>query len=223
MNADGHAIWLYGSHARGIPDCHSDLDILVVAEHSMNLGEIQQHVPLASNGASVSHYSWDEIARMARYGSLFLQHLKLEAVPLHESPSRRGSLRRVLVELGDYRLAQRDLRGFHAVVDDVAEALDCNEEETYELAVLATVIRHSTILGCWLLKQPVFGRVEPVSRFVKLRGLGSLVEKDFPDLYRYRLYIDGRIGREHLSNLSGRQWLEIARRVVESVEDLARG
>jgi len=218
----GHAIWLYGSHARGVPDCDSDLDILVVADHLMHIGDIQQHVPLTLNGASVSRYTWDEIARMAEYGSLFLQHLKLEAVPLHESPSHRGSLRRVLDELGDYKRVQRDINGFHAVLDDVEEALDGKEVETYELAVLGTVIRHSTILGCWLLKQPEFGRLQPVTRFVNLRGIEILVETDFPDLYRYRLYIDGRIGGGYLRKFSGRRWLERARLVVASVEELAR-
>ena len=222
MNAAGHAVWLYGSHARGVPDCHSDLDILIVADHLMNINSIEQNIPLSLNGASVSRYTWDEITRMAEYGSLYLQHIKLEAVPLYESPSHRGSLRRVLDELGDYGFTQRDLEGFQVVLDDVAEALDSKEEETYELAVLGTVIRHSTILGCWLLKQPSFGRLEPVSRFVTLRDIDSLVEKDFPDLYRYRLYADGRIGREFLRKLSGYQWLEWARLVVANVEELAR-
>lgn len=222
MNAAGYAVWLYGSHARGVPDCYSDLDILVAADRLMNIGEIERHVPLALNGASVSRYTWNELSRMAEYGSLFLHHLKLEAVPLYETPSHRGTLRRVLDELGDYGLAQRDLRGFQVVLDDVAEALDSKEEETYELAVLGTVIRHSTILGCWLLKQPSFGRLEPVSRFVRLRGIESLVEREFPDLYRYRLYTDGRLGRESLRKISGSRWLKRARLIVASVEELAR-
>ena len=222
MNAAGYAIWLYGSHARGVPDCQSDLDILVAGDYPINFDEIQRHVPLALNDASVSHYAWNEIARMAEYGSLFLQHLKLEAIPLHETPSHRGNLRRVLDELGDYSLTQRDLRGFQAVLDDVAEALDSKHEETYELAVLGTVIRHSTILGCWLLKKPSFGRLEPVSRFVRMSGIESLVEKEFPDLYRYRLYTDGRAGRETLRRLSGSRWLKSARLVVAKVEELAR-
>ena len=222
MNAAGYAVWLYGSHARGVPDWHSDLDVLVAADHLTNIDEIKQHVPLALNGASVSRYTWNEISGMAKYGSLFLQHLKLEAFPLYETPSHRGTLRRLLDDLGDYRLAHRDLRGFQAVLDDVAEALDSTEEETYELAVLSTVIRHSTILGCWLLKQPSFGRLEPVLRFVGLRGIGSVVEREFPDLYRYRLYTDGRLGRESLRKLSGSRWLKRARLVVENVEELAR-
>lgn len=222
MSAAGYAVWLYGSHARGVADSHSDLDILVAADDLTNISEIEGYVPFAMDGASVSRYTWNEITRMAEYGSLFLQHLKLEAVPLYETPSHRGILRGVLDELADYELAQRDLRGFQAVLVDVAEALDGKEEETYELAVLGTVIRHSTILGCWLLKQPSFGRLEPVSRFVGLRGIENVVESEFPDLYRYRLYTDGRVGRDSLPKLSGRRWLKRARHVVASVEELTR-
>lgn len=222
MNAAGYAVWLYGSHARGVSDSYSDLDILVAEDLPTNINEIKRHIPLPSSGASVSRYTWNEISGMAKYGSLFLQHLKLEAYPLYETPSHQGMLRKLLNELGDYKFAQRDIIGFQTVLDDVAEALDSKEEETYELAVLGTVIRHSTILGCWLLKQPSFGRLEPVSRFVKLRGIKYLVEKEFPYLYRYRLYTDGRLGRESLPKLSGSRWLERARLVIANVEELGR-
>ena len=77
MNAAGYAVWLYGSHARGVPDCHSDLDILVAADHLTNIGEIERHVPLALNGASVSRYTWNEISGMAKYGSLSSQQPKI--------------------------------------------------------------------------------------------------------------------------------------------------
>lgn len=221
MNTPGYAVWLYGSHARGVADCHSDLDILVAGDHLPNNSEVRRHFPWASDHASVSHYAWHEIEQMAEYGSLFLQHLRLEAIPIYETPSHRGNLQRVLNGLGDYRLAERDLRGFRAVLDDVAEALDSESEETYELAVLGTVIRHATILGCWLLKQPSFGRLEPVSSFVNKSDLDQLIEKEFQELYSYRLYIDGRVEREALGELSARQWLERARQVVKKVEGLA--
>lgn len=218
----GFAVWLYGSHARSASDWHSDLDILVVADRLTNIDEIEPHVPFALNGASVSRYTWNELSGMAKYGSLFLQHLKLEAVPLYETPSHRGTLPRLLDDLGDYGLAHRDVRGFRVVLDDVAEALDSTEEETNELAVLGTVIRHSTILGCWLLNQPSFGRLEPVSRFVRLRGIDRVVEREFPHLYRYRLYTDGRLGKESLSRLSGRRWLKRAGLIVANLEEMVR-
>ncbi len=220
MSDTGYAIWLYGSHARGVTDADSDLDIFVTTSEMASSKKIEDMASQAWPGASLSIYTWDEITRMAEYGSLFLQHLKLEAIPLHESPSHRGVLRRILDGLPDYSLAARDVDGFNVVLEDVGEALDHDGLETYELAVLGTVIRHSSILGCWLLNQPTFGRLEPVSRFVDLRGIECTVEREFPDLYSYRLYADGRVGKEYLNKVPAMRWLARARNIVASVEEL---
>lgn len=220
MSAAGHAIWLYGSHARGAADSHSDLDIFVVTNDLMNIEEIEDSAFLAINGASLSVYSWNEVMRMADYGSLFLQHLRLEGIPLYETPSHRGCLRKLLDTMADYMLVSRDLKGFKVVLNDVAEALDSDGEESYELAVLGTVVRHSTILGCWLLNQPSFGRLEPISRFVALRGIECAVKNEFPDLYSYRLYADGRVGKDCLRRVSATRWFNRARHIVASVEEL---
>ena len=129
MTTAGYAVWLYGSHARGVPDGQSDIDVLVAADRSRSTDEILQELPVSMKFASVSLYTWDELSAMASYGSLFLQHLKLEAYPLYESPSRRGKLRELLEGLRDYEFANRDIRGFKTVLDDVEEALDNEEEE----------------------------------------------------------------------------------------------
>ena len=222
MKSPPYAVWLYGSHARGVVDSCSDVDILVATDALTPIEELQGNVPLKLNGASLTVYSWSEIKLMAEYGSLFLQHLKLEAKPLYESPSHRGVLRELLDEMADYKHARRDIRGFRVVLEDVGEALSSGGQKEYELSVLATIVRHSSILGCWLLSQPSFGRLEPVSCFVALRNIKSVVGSEFPSLYDYRLYADGRIGRDCLQQISESQWLKWARGVVESVEELTR-
>ena len=220
MKSPAHAVWLYGSHARGMVDACSDLDVLVATDALPPIDEIQGKVPLRLNDASLTVYSWNEIKMMAEYGSLFLQHLKLEAVPLYESPSHRGVLGGLLGEIPDYKHACRDIRGFRVVLEDVAESLSAGGKKEYELSVLATVIRHSSILGCWLLGQPSFGRLEPVSNFISLRNMESVVGREFSSLYDYRLYADGRIERDRLQEISVNGWLGRARNVVESVEEL---
>ena len=222
MKPPAYAVWLYGSHARGVVDSCSDLDILIATDTLTSIEEIQSNVPLKLNDASLTVYSWNEIKLMAEYGSLFLQHLKLEAVPLYESPSHRGVLRRLLGKMPDYKLARRDIRGFRVVLEDVAEALSDGGQKEYELSVLATVIRHSSILGCWLLNQPSFGRLEPVSCFISSQNIESVVGSEFPILYDYRLYADGRVERGCLQQVSANGWLKGASDVVESVEELTR-
>ena len=220
MNGTGYAIWLYGSHARGVADSHSDLDVLVAKDDFTSIDNINSSDLFERRGATLSVYTWDEIMRMAEYGSLFLQHLKLEGIPIYETPSYRGYLRKILNQLADYTLAMRDLRGFNVVLDDVEESLDNDGEEIYELSVLGTVIRHSTILGCWLLNRPSFGRLDPVSLFVRLRGIDCAVEREFPELYSFRLFADGRIGKENLRNVSATRWLNRARHIVAKVGEL---
>lgn len=222
MKSPPYAVWLYGSHARGVVDSCSDLDILIATDALRPIEEIQGNVPVKLNNASLTVYSWNEIKLMAEYGSLFLQHLRLEAVPLYESPSHRGVLRGLLGQMPDYKHARRDIRGFRVVLEDVAEALSAGGQKEYELAVLATVIRHSSILGCWLLNQPSFGRLEPVSCFIASQDIESVVGGEFPILYDYRLYADGRVERECLQQISANGWLKRARDVVESVEELTR-
>ena len=222
MKPPAYAVWLYGSYARGIVDSCSDLDILIATDALTSTEEIQGNVPVKLNNASLTVYSWNEIKLMAEYGSLFLQHLKLEAVPLYESPSHRGVLRGLLGKMSDYKHARRDVRGFRVVLEDVSEALSVGGQKEYELAVLATVIRHSSILGCWLLNQPSFGRLEPVSCFIASQNIESVVGDEFPILYDYRLYADGRVERERLQEISVNGWLKRARDVVESVEGLTR-
>ncbi len=222
MTSPSYAVWLYGSHARGVVDSRSDLDVLVVSDSSKCIEEMQANVPLELNGASLTVYSWNEISLMAEYGSLFLQHLKLEAVPIYESRSHRGALSELLGQIADYQHARRDVRGFKVVLKDIAEAVSLNGQEEYELSVLATVVRHSAILGCWLLNRPSFGRLEPVSNFVASRNIENVVRSEFPSLYDYRLYVDDRVGRCCLQEVSIHQWLKRAMVVVESVEELTR-
>ena len=217
-----YAVWLYGSHARGEVDSCSDLDILVTTDAFTSIQEIQCNVPLKLSGTSLTVYSWNEIKQMAGYGSLFLQHLKLEAVPLYESPSHRGVLRELLGKMANYKYERRDVRGFRVVLEDVADSLGSGGQRVYELSVLATVTRHSCVLGCWLLDRPSFGRLEPVSCFVASRSIENVVGNEFPRLYDYRLYADGRIGRECLQEISASEWLKRTRDIVESVGALTR-
>ena len=221
MSAPGQAVWLYGSHARGQADPLSDQDVLVISDVDTEFECLQSNCSITLNRTSLSRYTWKEIKGMAAYGSLFLQHLRLEAVPLYESTGSEGFLRSILDNLGDYALANRDVRGFEVVLDDIEESVAENDQDRYELAVLGTVIRHCSILGCWLLKKPSFARVEPVARLVSRCGLKEEIADEFDDLYCHRLYIDGRVGPAALRSIPAMAWLSRAREVVQTVKEMA--
>ena len=220
MTETGLAIWLYGSHARGVTDDRSDIDILIVGGANAYFGGIRPRISVPLNGTSISYYTWEEIHGMSAYGSLFLHHLSLEAYPLYESSACRGVLRSILTNIKDYEHVERDLVGFRTVLDDVEEELETDRTKFFELAVLGTVIRHCSILGCWLIDTPCFGRVEPVNALVCSRGLDYRIAKGFPDLYQYRLYMDQRVQRSSLPKLKPSDWARRAREGVGEVEGL---
>ena len=107
----GSAIWIYGSSARGDTDEHSDLDILVVGAATPAALAKVSGLTNSDRIPAISNYTWAEVREMAGYGSLFLQHLRLEGQPLIEDVICNGRLGRVLREMGPYTRAARDLSG----------------------------------------------------------------------------------------------------------------
>ncbi len=218
MNEYGCAVWLYGSHARRDEDVLSDVDVFVVSDTEVSKMEVEQLVPGLPDDISVSQYSWGEVIDMADYGSLFLHHLRTEGQVLWEAPASEGQLLKLLSGMGDYKHAQRDIRGFMTVLQDVKASLRKGGVFTYELGVLGTVLRHSSILGCWLIGNPSFGRITPVQRIVSRYDLSPEIATEFPKLYKYRLYIDGRIPSiPEPTKLQVEIWLERVMKVVSTI------
>jgi hypothetical protein len=188
------AIWLYGSHARGDADSLSDVDVLVVSDRVMGPDVIASVIGSASR-LSIAQYAWREIEGMTEYGSLFLRHLQLEGRALREGISVRGRLDGLLSTLPGYSMPHRDLKGFRTVLDDVRSSLNSDAHVTFELATLATLFRHACILGCAMCGSPCFSRFEPVTRLVRNWALVSSWSDEFPALYAYRMYAEGRSRR----------------------------
>lgn len=192
--SDDCTVWLYGSHARGDADRLSDVDVLVVSDLPIDDGPIPS-IACSPSPLSIARYSWAEIEGMAEYGSLFLRHVQLEGRVLCEGSAVRGRLGAVLSSLPQYSLALRDLEGFRAVLADVENSLGSDAHLTFELATVATLFRHACILGCAVSGNPCFSRFEPVTRVVRHWALASNWPEEFPELYAYRMYAEGRSER----------------------------
>ena len=216
------SVWLYGSRARGDADSLSDIDLLVVCDTEWPkemAGKVFPHSE--GDPCSVSRYSWLEFRMMAEHGSLFLQHVRSEGILLYESPARRGATQETLEQLRPYRFARRDVEAFRTVLSDVREELVHESSVSYELAVLGTVIRHASILGCYLLGQPCFGRTEPVRRFSEVLDLPVGFTDQFATMYQYRLALEGRRCQVSTANYQqGTKWVRWAERIVRRVGDL---
>ncbi len=212
------AVWMYGSRARGDWDEFSDLDILVVGqEHeggTCEIGEGDGRAP------SISRYDWEEIESMAANGSLFLHHVNLEGRPLSDGGGGRSRLEQVLRALPPYRLYRRDIGAFHRTVLDVVSSFTSGTTPEFELSVLGTVIRHASVLACYLLGSPCFGRTAAVEKAVSKLGLDSKYSQEFGLLYRFRLSEDGRCALPFEPS-----WRDVerwARPALELVEHLER-
>jgi hypothetical protein len=186
------AVWLYGSFARGDADALSDVDALVVSSEDEMPTLSHLHPILAQ--ASISRYRWDEMERMATSGSLFLRHLGSEGIPLWESHTAKGRLAEILGGLGHYLNVDRDLRAFDVVLGDVRSSLANGAVSIpYELATLGTIVRHASILGCYLAGRPTYSRTEPVATLVDAWDLPPEWALEFPALYAFRLYAANRL------------------------------
>ena len=186
------AIWLYGSYARGSQDQYSDLDILIVSDHSVLLEKDDLPFSVTAEKLSLSSYSWTAFEKMASYGSLFLHHLHQEAKPIFESNGVKGKVSKILSRLCTYKRTMKDIEAFFQVIEDVEESIKYNCSYVYELSILGTVLRHSCILGCYIDDIQAFGRIDPVNTVVSEWDLDKAISNEFKDLYRFRLFSDRR-------------------------------
>lgn len=215
------SVWLYGSHARGDVDDLSDVDVLCIAD-AFNVGKmgfIREKFPW-TRGAQLSHFSWDEIQGMAMYGSLFLHHINLEGRKLYECGIARGRLEEILSDLPKYGHARRDLHAFRVVLADVYSSLTRGPASTlYEASVIATVLRHASILGCYAIGEPCFSRTKPVACLVSSLKLPQTIATRFPELYKARIAIERHSMRAPMFDMRYvMEWLHTARNVLDMLE-----
>lgn len=179
-------LWLFGSVARGDTDDLSDVDVLVAGELEP---QALSDLPYPEERLSLVRYDWPELRQMARYGSLFLHHVRLEGKLLFSS--HESELEALLEDLPPYGRAEQEFSTFVRVLEDVDNALSGDHSPEFELSVIATALRHSCILGCYAAGEPRFGRRSAFELFLRRSGRGDLVEPA-QALYDFRLYEDGR-------------------------------
>lgn len=205
---------LYGSKARGDDDSSSDTDLLYIAD---------DHDPAPVDDVDhqfcVSRYNWDEFRRMHETGSLFLLHLKMQSRPLSFDREGFAAYSQLLASLPEYANSRRDVAAFRISVADIRQALDSADTDVaFELGHLATTVRHASILGCYLLDIPEFGRYAAVKRFCEKAGLPIGIAVEFAELYQFRMTIERQQVRSgDPTSDYVEKWLNWATDVIEEV------
>lgn len=201
-------VWLYGSFARGDADEKSDIDVLIIDSNRKNPIDLTAELePYGTRQPSLSRYTWSEIEGMRGNGSLFLHHLKAEGRPLEEGSSVCGRLRSYLEALTPYTRARQDVRAFRAGLDEARDSLQSGGSIVFELSVIATLIRHSSILGCYVVDEPTFGRISPVERIVRKWGMDQRLVEEFRALYSYKMLAERRVKNIEMQDTAyGLEW-----------------
>ncbi len=174
--SDAYALWLYGSHARGDHDELSDVDVLLVSEASCRPESIVRIAPELSSfdpeQLSISHYTWSEFDAMREYGSLFLRHIRDEALLMCADHTAKEKLSQ-LTSMPPYRYVQRDLSAFWMTLDDIRNSPRSMSSPIFETTVLATVLRHASVLANYVVGSPVYARRAGFQAAVDSLGLPS--------------------------------------------------
>lgn len=211
-------VWVYGSVARGMDTNMSDLDLLVAPrlgpEDSPVVAAMVHELP-HSDRRSITVYSWQQLRAMAAYGSLFLVHLRAEARLLFGQGSGCG-LSRLVEDLPPYSRADHDLWGFAQALADVEESLLTGGDPNYELGVVATVVRHCSILTTYLGAAPVFDREKSISAAFALVGQDEAVPAAL-QLHAFRM---ARLGRTTVADASVESALEQTRIAMGFVREV---
>jgi len=202
------SVWLYGSIARADADAQSDVDVLVVSNAADWRTGLEARGIVEGRALSPIHFGWAEVAGMAAYGSLFLHHVRLEGRPLGHGDDPLAALLEALVP---YQRAGQEIRAFDTVLDDVRRSIGGPHSPAYELAVIATALRHAFILGCYVSAEPDFGRTSPFRRLCCIFGESSELAAEISSLYDFRLYQQGRAHMPFVPTTADvQQWLDTA-------------
>lgn len=166
---------LFGSHARGDSDIHSDIDVAVFATagdiNALDKIRTELFDGALSEDVSVSLYSTRTAEILAQDGSLFLWHLNLEGKVLFERDLWISSLFGRLRPYSKSK-ALRDLRTFATILDDVRDALRTAEATAlFEAATMYAILRNSGMIYSHARGIPCFGRLKPITWLAQ--GMGE--------------------------------------------------
>jgi len=166
------SLMLFGSTARKDGDAYSDKDVFVLCtdlDMKTFLDLKKDVIALAiGEGCSVSSYRFSDVIIMAKSGSLFLWHLKLQGKVIF---SKNKVIDGIFKSLKPYEKYQQDLEYYGEILNDVTSSLKKRGElSEFDLALLFTIVRNTCMLLCYHEGIPKFGRSNVYLTAEKLFG-----------------------------------------------------
>lgn len=188
---------LFGSAARNTEDSFSDIDLLVICKNRKyhSICTVKQWIRDAlANNINVCIYTWHDIFAMAKKGSLFLWHVKLEGKIIF---SKSNHIEKVLNTLHPYDNYQNDFDLYKALLSDVKSSWKqwgalCE----FDFAMLFTIMRNASMLLCYRLGEPKFGRRDAYLLLLEQYGNELGVSYDlYEKLCFAKLWYERRVGK----------------------------
>src|SRR5699024_2733499 len=152
------AIMLFGSKARSDSDIYSDTDIFILIEDNLNQTRKQKIINTVKlainlNDVNVSIYTSKIFRKMAEDGSMFLWHLKIEGKYLYKKNNID-----IFNSLKDFNRYKKNYTLYNELFIDAKESILKNGINAYDLSMLFFVSRNVSLLTCFKLNNPKFGR-----------------------------------------------------------------
>jgi predicted nucleotidyltransferase len=213
------AVILFGSAARGDEDLHSDRDVCAIVDDlpDRHVHFLKRRVAALyhTDPQSVSAYRQSTVSQMAEAGSLFLWHLKREGRILYD---RRGTARRMLSSLAEYRRYSEDLLQFQEVFDDTAREFAARPQlDLFDLHSLFLVARNVCMLLTVKAGDAHFGRASVYAGAVHHYGRLPVTARLFSQLSNAHLvYLRGADAKVALPSRLG------ASRTLQKVSGLLK-
>ena len=151
---------LFGSTARRDSDAYSDKDVFVLCT-DLDLKTflwLKQEIiaPATGERCSVSGYRFSDVMTMAKMGSLFLWHLKLQGKIIF---SKSNVIEGIFDSLKSYVGYQQDLECYGELLYDVTSSIKKHGKlNEFDLSLLFTIVRNICMLLCYHEGVPKFGR-----------------------------------------------------------------
>lgn len=205
---------LYGSAARGDSDELSDVDVLIIAEAEAIIPK-----SVLPRGAQVSEYDWSEWQELARTGSIFLHHLRGESRVLWSVGQGAARYEASLLALPDYAHVERDFNAFEEAIESIGHEIeDEGASIEFEISALAMIVRHLSILICYLADEVNFSRVQSLRMAADITGAASSLRDDFDYIYEFRLFSLGRTDKRPAipSHERVKLWIDESRNLIKA-------